>query len=119
MKQLTNIDEFLKRFNNFIDGEFRLIEILTPTNIRVTIAGQDEARAYDWVSVILEFNNVSDARLLDNSKLSFVDMSDGVSIIKENNKFAFAIGKCYNVSSIKSSTCHIECENLKYIENKF
>ena len=119
MKPLTNIDEFLKRFNNFKDGEFRSIEVISPTTMLVTLAGQDEARAFDWISKKLEFNNVSDARLLENSKLSLVDMSDGVSIINENNKLAFGIGECYNISNIKSSTCHIECSGIKYEEGLF
>jgi len=46
-------------------------------------------------------------------------MSDGVSIINENNKLAFGIGECYNISNIKSSTCHIECSGIKYEEGLF
>ena len=118
LKPLTNIKEFLDRFDNFKDGEFRSIEVITPTTMLVTLAGQDKAREFDWVSVKLEFNNISDARILEDKKLSLVDMGDGISIIDET-KLAFAIGECYNISSIKSSTCYIECLTIKYEEGLF
>lgn len=118
MKPLTNTEEFTKRFGNFIDGEIRSIEIISPTTMRITLAGQDSARSFDWITVTLEFNGVSDARLLDQSKLSLIDMSEGLTIINDN-KFAFAIGECYNISSIKSSTLYIECNGLKYEEGAF
>lgn len=119
MKPLTNTEKFLKRFNNFKDGEFRSIQMNSPTTMRIVLAGQDEARSYDWITVTLEFNTVSDARLLEESKLSLLDMSDGVSIINDNNSIAFGIGECYNVSSIKNSSCYIECANIKYEEGLF
>ncbi len=119
MKPITNIDEFLKRFNNFKDGEFRSIEVSSPTTMLVTLAGQDEARAFDWIALKLEFTNVSDARLLDNSKLLHVDMSEGLSIVSENNTITFGIGQYTNNSNIKNATCYIECEHIKYEEDLF
>ena len=119
MKPLTKIDEFLKRFDNFKGGEFRSTEVISPITMLVTLAGQDSARAFDWVSVKLELNNVSDARLIDNSKLTLLDMENGISIISVNDRLAFGIGECYNISSIKSSTCHIECSSIKYEEGLF
>ena len=119
MKPITNTDEFLKRFDNFKDGEFRTIKVISPTTMLVTFAAQDSARAFDWITVDLEFSGVSDARLLEQTKLSLVDMSEGISIINNNNRFAFAIGECYNISTIKSSTCYIESDTLKYEEGQF
>ena len=119
MKPITNVQEFVKRFDGFIEGEIRCIKIISPTTMLVTLAGQDSARAFDWITIDLEFSGVSDARLLDDSKLSLVDMSDGISIINEDNKFAFGIGKCNNLSGIKNATAYIESENLKYQEGSF
>lgn len=119
MKPLLNIDEFLKRFNHFKDGEFRSIEVISPTTMLITLAGQDEARAFDWVSVRLEFSNVCDAKLLENSKLSLLDMSEGINIVKNDTFLAFGIGECYNLSSVKSSTCYIESKSIKYKEDLF
>ena len=119
VQPLNNIQTFLKRFDHFKGGEFRSLEVITPTTILVTLAGQDEARAFDWISVKLEISNVSDAVLLDASKLSLLNMNDGISIINTNNSLAFGIGECYNLSSIKSSSCFIECSNIKYEEGLF
>jgi len=114
-----DLDTFLKRFGYFRDGEFRHVEIISPTTISLTLATQDEARAFDWVTITLEFNGVSDAVLLDNSKLNLVDMGDGISIINENNLFHFGIGKCNNLSSIQTSTCQVVSSSLKYEEGLF
>ena len=110
---------FMQRFNNFKDGEFRSLEVISPTTMKITLAGQDEARAFDWISLELELNGVNDARLLNSSKLHLVDMSNGLSILYENNNFAFGIGKCSNISSIKNSTSFIICTSLKYQEDTF
>jgi len=119
MKPITNIESFLQRFDNFKNGELRSIEVINPTTMLVILAGQDEARAFDWISMKLEFNGVNDARLLDSSKLSLIDMNDGISIVKEDNSLAFGIGECYNIPSIKNSTCFISCSSIKYEEGLF
>lgn len=83
------------------------------------MASQDSARAFDWISVKFEFSGVSEAKLLEANKLSFVDMSDGITILYEDNVFAFGISKCSNISSIKNSTCHTIGSDLKYQEGSF
>ena len=114
-----DLESFLKRFDNFRDGEFRSIEVLSPTTIVVTFAGQDSAKEFDWISVDFEFSGIDGAKLLDNKKLSFVDMSDGVSIINEDEIFSFGIGDCNNIQSIKNSTCHIISTSVKYRQGSF
>jgi len=118
MKPITDIDTFLKRFNNFIDAEFRSIEIISATTMKITFATQDEARAFDWLSIDLEFSGITDAKLLDDSKLSFVDMQDGITLLNENGNTAFGIGK-YTISSITDSICYIKASTLKYKEGQF
>ena len=119
MKPLTNIDKFLKRFDNFKGGEVRSIEIISPSVILITLAGQDEARSFDWITLQLECNGISDAQILDNSKLTYLDMNEGISILNTDSLLAFAVGECYNESSIKSSSCFIECSSIKYKEGLF
>jgi len=121
MKPLLKKDlpAFLERFGNFIDSEFRHVDIVSPTVIKITLAGQDSARGFDWITVEFEFNGVSDVRLLDNSKLPHVDMGDGISIIYEDGLFAFGIGEYTTISSLKSSTFQITSSSLKYQEGQF
>ncbi|MCF6339741.1 MAG: hypothetical protein L3J10_03165 [Sulfurimonas sp.] len=113
------LPEFLKRFGNFVDTEFRHIKIISPTIIIVSLAGQDSARGFDWISVDFEFSGVSDTRLLDNSKLSHIDMSDGISILFESTQFIFGIGSENKISALKNSICQITSSTLKYQEGSF
>ena len=121
MKPLTpnNIPTFLERFNNFKDAEFRSLEVVSPLQIKLVFALQDAARAFDWITIELEFNGVSDARLLEHNRLSFVDMGDGANIVKDDDLFAFGIGECYNISNIKNSICYLIATDLKYKEGSF
>jgi hypothetical protein len=113
------VSSFLERFDFFKDSEFRNVEILSPATIKITLAAQDSARGFDWISLNLEFSGISDARLLENSKLPHVDMDDGISIIYTDSMFAFGVGTYSNLSNIKNSTCYITSSSLKYSEGPF
>lgn len=115
----TQLLTFLERFDNFKNAEFRTLKIISPTNISLTLSLQDGARAFDWITLTLEFFGVSDARLLEEEKLKFIDMSDGASLLFEENKFAFGIAECYNISSVKNSSLYLICESIKYEEGLF
>ena len=119
MQPITNIDTFLQRFNNFKDAEFRSIDIGSATTMSVVFATQDEARSFDWITVTLEFNEISDAKLLDDSKLSLVDMQDGISLITDNKRVGFALGRYNTITSIKDSVCYIKSNSIKYSEGSF
>lgn len=106
-KDLTN---FLERFVNLEDAQFRNIEIINPTTITLTFATQDKNRGYDWISLSLEFSGVSDVSLIDNNQLSFVDMSDGVTLKNDGTTFAF---------KITNSTCQIKSSSIKFEEGQF
>lgn len=110
MKPLKEFESFLERFDSFKDGELRSIDIVSPTNINITLAGQDSGRAFDWVSVVLELSGISDASLVENSKLNLVDMSEGVSIINSANDI---------ILKINSSTIYLTCKSIKYEEGEF
>lgn len=105
-----DIDSFLKRFGNFVDGEIREVKLISPTVIEMTIAGQDEARSFDWITVNFEFSGVSDATLTDESQTIHVDMNNGISIENLNNKF---------VLSVKNATFKIVSQTIKYQEGQF
>ncbi len=105
-----DLPAFLKRFGNFVDGEFRDLEIISPTIMKLTLAGQDWARGFDWLSIEFEFNNINDANILDNSKLLHVDMEDGINIVYQNNQYKFILN---------NSTFHIHSQNIKYQEKQF
>ena len=115
----TQLEEFVKRFGNFQDAEFRSVEILSASEIRLTLALQDANRDFDWITLQLLFNQVKDARLVNEEKLHLLDMGEGASLIYDENMFAFGIGACYNISTIKNSIFYILSESLKYEEASF
>jgi len=108
----------LERFEHFKDAEFRSLELLNATEIKLTFAVQDKARAYDWITVEFHFTGVSDAKLLDDSKFSLVDMSDGISIFQDSLE-VFAIGEYNNTTNAKDSLFYIFAQNIKAHEGEF
>ena len=113
------LEAYLQRFDNFKDGEFRHIEVISPYVTRVTLAGQDSAREFNWITVTFEFIVVNGARLIDNSKLEYVDMSEGINIIFREDIYVFGLGNCYNIASAERSQIYILCTSLKYEEGSF
>lgn len=114
-----DLASFVERFSSFKDAELRSLEAISPSQMKITLAVQDAARAHDWITISLEFNSVIDAKLLDDNSLRLVNMSDGANIIKDKNLVAFGIGECYNMSTIKSSICFIIAKSIKYEESSF
>ncbi|QFR48198.1 hypothetical protein FJR48_00045 [Sulfurimonas lithotrophica] len=112
MKPLSknSLENFLKRFEYFKDGEFRDIIINSPTNITLNFAIQDASRGYDWITLKLEFDGISDASLLDSSNLAHIDMSEGVYLKNDGTEFAF---------KVNNSTFKIKSSSLKYEEGQF
>jgi len=108
----------LERFEHFKDAEFRSVQIISATQIKLIFAVQDKARAYDWITMELDFYGVSDAKLIEDTKLSFIDMSDGISIFKDT-LFLFAIGEYNNSTNINDSLFYIKADNIKYKEGSF
>ncbi|MDH4944884.1 hypothetical protein [Sulfurimonas sp. C5] len=121
MKPLTQpaLAEFLDRFDNFKGAELRELEVVNPFEIKLVIATQDKARGFDWITVEFLFSSVEAANLVEDNQLNFIDMEEGISILFNENKFAFGIGACYNISAIKSSSLYIISETLKYQEGQF
>ena len=118
MKPITNIETFLKRFNHFKDAEFRSLEILSPTAMKIVFATQDEARAFDWLTIEFEITGIIDAKILEDSKLRLVDMQDGISLLKEDTKLTLCIGQ-YNMATIQDSISYIIASDIKYNEGQF
>ena len=107
---VDQLPDFIKRFGDFVDGELRSIEIISPTQINLTLACQDVARGYDWLSLTFEFKNISEASLIDNEKLLHVDMSDGISLSHKDNTFTF---------KTNNATLKIVSSEIKYREAQF
>ena len=111
--------KFLERFDDFKGSEIRSLEILSASEMKLTLAAQDKARDYDWITINLLFTDISDARLVDDSKLAFLDMDEGVTILFDENQYGFSVGSYSNLSSLKDAALYIIAKNIKYDEGAF
>ena len=116
---VSQIESFNKRFNSLIDSELRRVDIISPTTMSIVLSVQDENRAFDWINLELEVSGVSDARLIDEDKISFLDMSDGISILYEEKNVIISVGKYNSFESANNAPLLIKGGTLKYQENTF
>lgn len=114
-----NLVNFCSRFGNFVDAELRSLEAVSDNVIKVVIATQDSSRDYDWITITLEFSDVSDVKLIKDDILSLVDMSDGLTVFNQNNLFGFSVGNYDNMIGIKNALCYIISSSIKYKEGQF
>jgi hypothetical protein len=115
----TKFKTFLQRFNHFIDAEFRDVTIQNATTFTLTFALQDEARAFDWITLSLEFSGIKDAKLLEDKQLHFIDMSEGISLFTQDGVIYFALAKVSTPSLVESAPLYIKATSLKYKEGQF
>ena len=107
--QANDLQDFTKRFQNFEDAQLRSLKVFSQTQMTLTLGVQDASRAYDWISLSLEFNDVKDASLVSDEQLPLIEMSEGAS---------FGYNDCFKFQ-INSSTFFIEAQTIKYQEGNF
>jgi len=111
--------ELLTRIDNAVDGELYAVTMNSPLNFTIELSVQDKNRGYDWINIAFEIDGVSDARLIEDEKLSLVDMSEGVSVVFENGTCAIAVGSYSSIASIQSATLYLLGKTIKYEERPF
>ena len=115
----SQLKNFTDRFDNFKESQIRSFKIISPIQVQLELAVQDSAREFNWITLELLFSDITDAKLIEDEKLHLLDLNDGISIINSENQFAFALGECYNISTIKNSIFYIISNNIKYKESSF
>ncbi len=111
--------ELLERLDGAKESELREITMIDPTSFKVELSVQDCGRGYDWINIAFELSGVIDANLVDDAKLSFLDMSDGVSIVFEEGSVGFANSECDSLSKIRESQLYLIGSSIKYEELPF
>jgi hypothetical protein len=110
------VSQFLERFASFCDAELTSLEILSPTTLKLTLQTQDKQRAFDWISLELLFEEVQDAKLVEERQLHLVDMQEGLSLLFQDGTFYCFHGK-YNIQNgTKNALCYIISKSLKFQE---
>ena len=111
--------ELLTRIDNAIDGELFTVTMNSPLNFTIELSVQDKNRGYDWINIAFEVDGVSDARLIEDKKLSLVDMSEGISIVFEEGNYALGVGGYNSLDAIRSASLYLVGSSLKYEERPF
>ncbi len=112
-------NELLERIDNAIDGELHSVTMNSPINFTIEFSVQDANRGNDWINIAFEIDGVSDARLIEDNKLPFVDMSEGVSIVFEGSVCGLAIGKYSSINALEDATLYLLGSSIKYEERPF
>ena len=109
---MEEINNLLAKYDHFRYAQLRSIESLTETSKRLTIAIQDD-EGEDVEMVVIEFDNITASKILINSVLSYLDMGDGISIVKENNLYGFAVGSGTAMLHVRSAPMYIIASDIK------
>ena len=109
---MEEINTLLKKYNNFKYEQLRHIEQLSDGSKIVTLVVQDED-GEDTNTITLEFNNVSASKILVNDVLSYLDMGDGITLIKENNLYGFAVGRGEAMLQVHNAPLYIVASEMK------
>jgi len=113
---MEQINTLLEKYNNFKDAQIRSIQTLSDSSKVVTIVIQDDD-GEDINTVKIEFNNVTNSKILDNSVLSYMDMGFGISIIQEHDLYGFALGKGTAMLHVLNAPLYIVASDIN-IEEK-
>jgi len=115
-KQLT---ELLDRIDHATHGEIVSVTMNHPQNFTVELSVQDKNRGYDWINIAFEIDGIVDANLLDDNRLSMIDMSEGITLLFEDGHYALAVGSYNNIAALKSATLYLVGNSIKYEERPF
>jgi len=111
--------ELLTRIDDATDGELISIIMNNPQNFTVELSVQDKNRGYDWINIAFEIDGVIDANLLDEGKLSLVDMSEGITLLFEEGLYGIGVGDYKSIEALKSAPVYLIGNALKYEERPF
>jgi len=114
---MEKINTLLEKYNNFKDAQIRSIENISDSSKLLTLVIQDDD-GEDVSKVKVTFNNVRDSKILVNDVLPFLDMMSGISIIKENNLYGFAVGRGSAMLHVNSAPLYIISSDIEIKEIK-
>jgi len=111
--------ELLERLDAAKDSEVRQITLMTPTSFKIELSVQDANRGYDWINIAFECSGVIDAKLIDENKLNYLDMSDGISIVFEGERVGLGNIEASTLERLKEAQFYLLGTTLKYEELPF
>lgn len=113
---MEKIDALLEKYNNFKFAQIRSIEYISDSSKVLTLIVQDDD-GKDIDSIKVRFSNIKNSRILVNDVLPFLDMMSGITIIKENDLYGFAVGNASAMLHVHSAPLYIISSDIN-IEEK-
>ncbi|MFT5660323.1 MAG: hypothetical protein ACI9TV_000964 [Sulfurimonas sp.] len=113
---MEKISPLLEKYDNFKYAQLRSVQQLLDGSKILTIAVQDDD-GEDLNTVEVEFKNINDSKILVDSVLSYLDMTSGISLIKENNLYGFAIGSASSMVHVHSAPLFIIASDIQIVES--
>lgn len=107
------------RIDNATGGELRSLLVIDPLTMQLRLSVQDASRGHDWIDVIFEISGVSDARLIEDAKLAFLDMETGMTLLSEGDEAVVAVGRYSSLHSALDAPLYIKGTALKFEEAPF
>lgn len=109
---MQEINTLLEKYDNFKGAQIRSVEYISLTERIVTLGDEDED-GEDMYSVKLTFSDIQSSKILEQSVLSYLDMSSGITLIKENGLYGFAIGKGSAMLHVHNAPIYIVAAKIK------
>lgn len=97
----------------------RTLSVNGPASASLTLSVQDKQRGFDWIDLTFEMYGMTDAKLLDDKQLDFLDTQEGITIVFENGVWGLGIGRYNSLEALKSASLYIVGASLKYEESPF
>ena len=112
---MEKVNSLLEKYDYFRAAQIRSIESTSDSSKVVTFVIQDD-EGEDTDIIRIEFKDIKSSKILINSVLSFLDMMGGISIVKENNLYGFALGRDTAMLHVQSAPLYIIASEISIEE---
>lgn len=109
---MEELKALLEKYNNFKYEQIRSVTNIAENVKKVTLMVQNDD-GEDVTRVDLEFEGITASRILENSVLSFLDMTSGVTLIKEHDLYGFALGSGTAMLHVHNAPLYIVASGVK------
>ena len=114
---MEQVNSLLEKYDYFRAAQIRSIEATSDSSKILTMVIQDDD-GEDTDIVSIEFKDIKSSKILINSVLAFLDMMGGISLVKENDLYGFALGRGTAMLHVQSAPLYIIASDISVSEEK-
>lgn len=111
---MKEIEDLLQKYNHFKYEQLRSVKQQPDTKIVTLVVQDDEGEDVNTVNIT--FRGINASRILENSVLSLLDMGSGITLIKENNLYGFALGQGTTMLHVHNAPLYIVASDVEIEE---